>query len=183
MTDEEAIPSQDFVSPDYDELASKPPTTLLLIYSTPRSGSTLVCDYVRRAGLCVPHEYFHKWVYRPILESRWQISKGDDEAFVKKLVENRTSQCGWLGINLHANYLSEWQKAIQFLPKSIERTVEIRVKRRDSYAQAVSYFWERETGAWSSAYREARRPSYDIARLAQGFGRLREMEQQLDSFL
>ncbi|SFB77681.1 Stf0 family sulfotransferase [Tropicimonas isoalkanivorans] len=176
------IPEGDFASAAFDEAPGVTPRTLLLIFSTPRSGSTFACDLVRRSGLCVPHEYFQPWDYRPALESRWGVAPGDDKAYANALAKHRTGPSGWLGINLHAHHIEGWEACRDHLPDTIDTVIELRIRRRDTYGQAVSYYVARQSGVWSSAYGQGKEVLYDAKAIAQGYGRLRQLEKKLDRY-
>jgi Stf0 sulphotransferase len=78
LSDDEAksIPEADFVSEPFDREASAPPSRMIVILSTPRSGSTFLCQLLHRAGLCTPHEYFQCDHYLPLLAYRWACVDG-----------------------------------------------------------------------------------------------------------
>lgn len=177
------IPEGDFAHEAFDKVEEGPLRTVLLLYSTPRSGSTMVCDQIRRTGLCVTHEYFQPWDYRPAMEARWGVLPGDHAGYLRALIRHRTGPTGWLGINLHGHHVPMWEAARPALPDTVDRVIKIRIRRRDVHAQAVSYYIARQTGAWSSAYENRGDVVYDADKIAQGFGRLQSMEADLDAYL
>ncbi len=177
------IPPGDFAHENFDMACTTPPKTILLLYSTPRSGSTMVCDDVRRSGVCVMHEYFHPWDYRPALEERWNVPSNDSTEYLRQLIGHRTGPTGWLGINLHAHHIPYWEAVVPALPSSVQNIVEIRVRRKDVLSQAVSYYIAKNSGAWSSAYERGSDVPYDIDKIAQSYGRLRQLDANLDAYI
>ncbi|MEL6167320.1 MAG: Stf0 family sulfotransferase [Pseudomonadota bacterium] len=173
----------DFVDSDFDEPVAHIPRHLILIYSTPRTGSTMVCDLIRRTGACVPHEYLQNFQYRPALEARWRVSPGDDAAYARALIRHRTGPAGHLGINLHARHLDSWRRFKDHLPP-FERVTHLRVTREDRDAQAVSYFLAKGTGSWNTSFGDpVQQPSYDARRIHKLERRLDRDEQVLDRYL
>ena len=61
------LPEDDFADGQFDRDVGTAPRTLLLILSTPRSGSTLACDLLHQAGVCTAHEYFQPYQIRPAM--------------------------------------------------------------------------------------------------------------------
>lgn len=178
-----AVPDGDFASARFDRDTGVPPSHLLVIYSTPRSGSTMLCDLVDRTGLCTPHEYFQPYQYRPAMSDRWGVEADDDAGYVAALCRYRTGQSGWLGINLHGHHLDGWSKARTHLPASITAETHVFVSRRDKIAQAVSYFIAAEGGAWSTAFEPGATPAYDYEGIARKRHAIVRMESQIETFL
>jgi len=159
-----SLPPEDFVNAAFDEQAPTPTRDLLVILSTPRSGSTFLCDMLRRAGVCVAHEYFQPYQYLPALADRWGARDGnhiDLAAYVAGLRRHRTSAAGILGVNLHGHHLPVFLKAEPAFADLTPHYVLLR--RRDTVAQAVSYHIARSTGAWSSHFAPVADSAYDFA--------------------
>ena len=116
------LPEDDFADGQFDRDVGTPPRTLLLILSTPRSGSTLACDLLHQAGVCTAHEYFQPYQIRPAMMRRWGLTEEDDAGYCAALARYRTSPNGVLGINLHLHHLKYFERARQCLPDTI-RTV------------------------------------------------------------
>jgi len=60
------------------------PTRRLVICSTPRSGSYLLCRQMINAGLGLPTEYFRERTVE-CLGARWGVAPGDDDAYLDEL--------------------------------------------------------------------------------------------------
>lgn len=148
------LPEEDFVQPKFDVDYGAKPSSLVLLISSPRSGSTALCSYLYRKAKLVTHEYFQPFQYLPFLADRWGCvadNKIDPKCYMEALVRHRMSDNGALGVNLHGSHLNIFdffeEHALEKLPK-----VAIYLKRRDKIAQAVSYYIASNTKAWSSHF-------------------------------
>jgi LPS sulfotransferase NodH len=171
-----AIPDADFVSEAFDRTAASPTRRMIIIFSTPRSGSTFLCQLLHRAGVCTPHEYFQPHDYLPLLAFRWNCVDGGRVAwnrYASALELHRTSELGVLGINLHGSHLRHFERA---LPHFSAREVRyVWLQRRDKLRQAVSYGIATQTGEWSSEFKTSSRPTY---RFDIFHGRLKAIQRQ-----
>ena len=158
------VPEEDLISASHDYDARTPTTDLLLILSTPRSGSTLLCDLIDRTGICCPTEYFQPDEYLPILAQRWDCVRNGalaTEAFSMQLRRYRTSEAGWLGIKLHPTHLPLFEQA---RPQFGDlRWHGVHLIRRDQIAQAISYHIADKTQKWSSAFVSRGEAEYDYS--------------------
>ncbi|MBB4284621.1 Stf0 family sulfotransferase [Roseospira goensis] len=158
-----ALPPEDFVNAAFDAAADTPPSDLLVILSTPRSGSTLLCDLLYRAGVCVAHEYFQPFQYLPALAARWGAHRDgrvDLPAYAAALRRHRTGPGGWLGVNLHGHHLPVFLRIEEAFADL--RPHYVLLRRRDTVAQAVSYHIARTTGAWSAHFEATAPASYSF---------------------
>ncbi len=177
------IPKGDFCDAAFDSREVTQPTTLIVILSTPRSGSTFASDLIRRTGVCVPHEYFQSHQYRPALAARWGVDKEDNAAYVQALIKHRTGPTGMLGVNVHAGHLPDWRGAKPYWPATVTEFRYARIGRKDRVSQAVSYYVAKMNGVWSSAFGEGEEVSYDFDEIRKAHVRLDQMEQRLNRFL
>lgn len=177
------LPSEDFADAQFDRDTGVEPRELLLILSTPRSGSTLACNILHQAGHCTAHEYFQPFQVRPAMAARWGVAEGDDAGHVAALARWRTSPGGVLGINLHVHHLPAFERARAFLPASIRTTRHLWISRRDKLGQAVSYEIARQTRQWSSAYDKAREPEYDYDRILRALCGLKGSDAAIRRYL
>jgi len=147
------IPVEDFIDIQFDYDYDVSTNDVLIIFSTPRSGSTLLSDLINKNNICLTHEYFQPYQYLPILASRWgciRDGKLDKAAFLGNLFRYRTYPGGWLGVNLHGEHLkifSKFEKGFADVRKHF-----IHIIRRDLISQAVSYEIAIQTGKWSSYF-------------------------------
>ncbi|WP_405420059.1 Stf0 family sulfotransferase [Marinobacter flavimaris] len=178
------VPDQDFVNSSYDVEGLRKTQKVLVIFSTPRSGSTLFCDYVRQAGLCVPHEYFQPTDYMPILGSRWDCIQGEElniNQYFESLLRFRTSQTGWLGINVHGSHLNIFLKFFSNY-KNLEYHF-IHLARKDTIAQAVSYEKALQTSGWSMHFQKIKSPLYSFESIVDRLDRIEDQNAVIRCFL
>lgn len=148
------LPEEDFFSEKFDSFSQNHLNDIFLLLSTPRSGSTAVCDFLYKAGKFVTHEYFQPFQYMPALASRWNCQKDGGLSpglYVRQLVAKRVGENGVLGINLHGSHLNVYKYFEGFFDPSIPKCA-IVLKRKDKIAQAVSYYIASCTSKWSSYY-------------------------------
>ena len=177
------VPEHDFVGARYDQDVSHPTTSLLIILSTPRCGSTLLCDLLLRNDVCIAHEYFQPYQYMPILAERWQTSVERDDLsdYVARLRQYRTLPNGCLGINLHAEHLPIYLSAERQLDGL--DTCYIHILRRDQIAQAVSFHIAMQTKQWSSQFERLAEPSYDYSAIREKLNSVSDGNQLIGAFL
>lgn len=183
-TVEERIPPDDFINSKFDIRCGARTSDVLLILSTPRSGSTVLCDLLYRNGVCLAHEYFQPYDYMPLLAKRWDcIGDGflDEATFVQKLLQLRTLSNGWLGINLHGQHLEIFSRFETYFPSL--RTHYVHLVRRDTIAQAVSFEIAMQTGRWSSHFEALQEPKYDYHRILRRLEAIRAQNSAVIEFL
>lgn len=149
----EIVPPSDFITEAYDAQNVTPSKTQIVIFSTPRSGSTFLCDLLYRHSICLPHEYFQPCQYLPILANRWRCihdERVDKTAYVEHLLRRRTSQSGCFGLNLHGDHLSIYAQFEHLFPKL--DTTYIHLIRKDLLAQSVSFAIATQTQQWTSEW-------------------------------
>jgi LPS sulfotransferase NodH len=157
------IPPEDLVNAKFDSSVESTTTNILIIFSTPRCGSTLLCEILEKNSICVAHEYFQPYQYMPLLADRWKcIDKDflDPEAYISALCRYRTLPNGWLGINLHSSHISIFDRMLKQFPKA--NFTYIHLMRRDTLSQAISYALARQTDQWSSHFESVAEAKYDF---------------------
>lgn len=180
----EKIPSEDLINSQFDKDYGVSVTDVLVIFSTPRSGSTVFCDLIRQNKGCIPHEYFQSQQYIPILAERWNCIeasclKKDD--FIRSLCKYRTYQNGFLGINLHGLHLNNFLKL-----ENIFKTVRwhyIHMMRSDVIGQAVSFAIASQTGQWSSHYKKQKEAGYDFMQILSKLDHINKYNALIKAFL
>lgn len=164
---DDLIPADDFVSVKYDVMKISRLDKVLILLSTPRSGSTLLSDILRSNEVCLPHEYFQPYQYMPILADRWSaIGKDgilDGRQYIQSLTRCRTFAGGWLGINLHESHIHIYERLRTYFPEV--PFFFIHLFRSDLIAQAISYQIARQTKKWSSSFRLEQAPEYDFDKI------------------
>ena len=179
-----SIPDADFVSPAFDNDQSRRPSQMVVILSTPRCGSTYLCDLLRRAGLCTPHEYFQPQHYLPLLSYRWDCVENGRvgwRRYARALEKNRTSASGTLGIKVHGAHLYYFSEALPYFTAPATRYVWL--QRRDRLRQAVSFGIARQTGQWTSHFRARGSPTYRYNYLRRGLNAIHSQEDLIAAFL
>jgi LPS sulfotransferase NodH len=123
-----------------------PPLGRVIICSTPRSGSYLLCRQMINAALGLPTEYFRPQT-TAALGARWGVPAGDDGGYVDALESRRTTGNGlfaakvqWQHQELHACVRERWLERADLL---------VFLYRSDLVAQAVSWQVSLATGLWS----------------------------------
>jgi len=145
----------------------------VVICSTPRSGSYLLCRQMINAGIGVPHEYFRtRTVVR--LAERFGVGADDQLAYADALEASRTTGNGVFAAKV------QWTQLMQY-PAVRERILEradvlIHLYRRDLVAQAVSWQVSLATGYWSfDATAGPRDANIDLERTDQTLVLVREL--------
>lgn len=130
----------------------------IVLFSTPRSGSTLLSSEIDTLDGGPMAEYCQPFQVIPYLMSvRPQIATGgqlDRQAYAKYLTHLRSGSSQKLCIKVHASHVSIYKSIRAYLPK-VER--QYLLLRRNIIAQAVSYYIASQTGRWSSSYKRTNR--------------------------
>lgn len=179
-----SVPDDDAVSESFDETNPGKLKRIIVILSTPRSGSTLLCDLLRTTNVCNAHEYFQPYGYLPLLAERfgavWE-AEFDETTFLKGLVNSRTLPDGTLGINLHGHHLWVFELFSNLLDGIEVRY--IRLVREDRLAQAVSFSAAKQTGKWSSKFDAFGERSYNALGIRDALAQIETQERMIDAFL
>lgn len=184
-TEARAIPNSDFVSPAFDRTANdNSPSRMVVILSTPRSGSTYLCELLHRAGFCTAHEYFQREQYLPLLAERWDCI--DDgrvswSRYVRALERHRTSGEGVLGVNVHGAHLRRFIAALPYF--SAPTVAYLWLRRRDKLRQAVSFAIARQTERWSSNFEARAQANYDYDFIRRRLKMIHSHEDTIAAFL
>lgn len=179
------IPNVDLIQARFDRADCPEARSLLLILSTERSGSTLLCEQLAALDHCYAHEYFQASQYLQILTERWSCLDGDYVAwdrFAKALRAHRTAPSGVLGINLHGRHLPHFRRAAAHfadLP-----TQYLHVVRRDSIGQALSFHEARQTGQWSAHFPKGEEDAgYDYEGVRNALAYLQYQNSRIEAFV
>lgn len=139
------------------------PKASVVICSTQRSGSYLLCRLLTNAGIGIPTEYFHDRM-QAALTDRWcqeAIPINDPLSYVDALIRRRTTANG-----LWAAKVQWWQLMTEertpyrdaLLDRLGENVKFIYLTRMDKVAQAVSLYVAQTTGVWDSQGIETTQP-------------------------
>lgn len=178
------LPDGDLSSDKFDK-ENRATESVFIIFSTPRSGSTALCDFFKNSNVCIPHEYFQPFQYMPYLAKRWKAHKDGilvPKLYVDKLCEKRTANNGVLGINLHGSHLKIFEHFLPYFPKNINFRGLV-LKRRDKIAQAVSYFIASESKVWSSHFGKRAVPIYSFEKIKSKLSSILTQEVLIDRYV
>lgn len=149
-----SYPEGDFISEKYDSEELEDLKRVIILVSTPRSGSTFVCDQLYSVTRAIGHEYFQPHGYLQFLAKRWGcfLEGGiDKNKFIHCLIRKR-SKSGVLIINLHASHLDVFKHFVSYFPEVEVRCIHL--IRGDILSQAVSFYIASSTGEWSYVYKK-----------------------------
>lgn len=147
------IPREDFIDEYFDVADPTQTKDVLVIFSTPRSGSTLLCDILRKNHACIPHEYFQPFQYLPKLAKRWDCIDNEKilvDKYIKSLCHYRTFSNGWLGINLHGSHIPVFMSMRKQFCNLRFRYIHL--VRRDILGQSISFNLALQTGLWTEFF-------------------------------
>jgi LPS sulfotransferase NodH len=174
----------DFVAPKYDSDGGSL-KTLVLLLSTPRSGSKYVCDQFRLRGGFVTHEYFHPLTCLPLLADRWGVLDGGSvsaRGYVDALVRHRASPEGVLGVNVHGVQLETFSKFLDLMTDAPEVRV-VNLQRRDRIAQAISFVVAKQTQEWIKGFESRGTAHYSARQIDQAIKEIARQKAQVDAFV
>ena len=136
-----------------------PPRRTVLLCTHQRSGSTLLGEALRAAGLGTPLEYFHRG-FRPTLQALWETA--DLGAYVQALYRRRTHPSGVLAVKLFWADLEDLMRErapgdpvggadaamLDLVADLFPRPSFIHLRRLDRVRHAVSHLAAWQTGRW-----------------------------------
>lgn len=178
------IPKEDFISCEYDIENQSEITDILIIFSTPRSGSTFLSELLFRSGLCLPHEYFQPFQYLPILAERWNAIENltiSKEKFIEALIKYRTSEKGWLGINLHGEHLAEFNRYRDYFPNVNWHCIYL--YRQNTIKQAISLDVAFQNKKWTKFFDEKAPLKYSYNSIYDKLIRINKQNNLIQSYL
>lgn len=169
-----------------------------IICSTPRTGSTLLCDLLAATHVAgAPDSFFMRDV-DPVWANLWGLPAGDDRgdadfaaATLKAAIAAGSGQTGLFGLRLMRDDLGDLCTLIDAafpghpsdrarLEAAFGRVLYIHLSRQDHLGQAVSMVKAEQTGLWHRApdgtelerLAPPREPEYDFRRIADKVARL-----------
>lgn len=178
------IPKEDFIDAQFDVNNNSPVKDVLILFSTPRSGSTLLTDLLQTNNLCLPHEYFQPFKYLPILAERWGCIENNHLnkiSFLESLIKFRTYPNGWLGINVHGEHLAIFSKFDDLFPAVNKHYIHL--QRQNIIPQAVSYEIAVQTNQWSSKYKSKAEANYNYTAIENKLHRIQRQNALISSYI
>lgn len=166
------------LSPSYDFAVATRPTMFYVVASTPRTGSTLLCQRLWATGaMGAPAEYFNYHLNMIQMVARLRVASLEE--YVDRLFALRTSPNGVFGLHAH------WDQFHFAVTAGILRRMHgfrcIHIERRDRLAQAVSFARALESGQWASTHRARNAPAYDRKRIERCLARIEAHDGQWQS--
>jgi trehalose 2-sulfotransferase len=148
----------------------KKPEKTILIASSPRSGSNLLCHHMAAThSLGYPDEYFNTVIFK---QRRPQQTCSPD-AMLNVALEDGFSPNNILSIKVHAWQMREVGERLA-LEKSLPGVRWIHIDRADRLGQAISLEIARQTGEWHSLHPKGTEPAYDTSAIS---ARIEELER------
>lgn len=157
----------------------------VFICTLPRTGSSLLAADMRSTdALGEPREFFNRPRYERLIE-RWDIPRGDLDAYISKLLEKTASPNGVLGVKLMVRHLDILTKEgmlppepgrLRNLTKHFGDVVVIKLLRKDKLRQAISLTKAQQTGKWGVLKEQTAEPFYDREALIANLVRIVEDE-------
>lgn len=130
-----------------DFVDSPPTATSYLVCSTPRCGSSLMCEALVNSGLAgAPTEFFDDRLKARFCKT-WNIDSSDQ--YLAMLLEKKTGPNAVFGAKVHYNQYSV-TFGVDQLPTSLPGLRFIWIQRKNVIEQAVSYARAIQTDKWSS---------------------------------
>jgi len=145
------------------------PRISYVIFGVQRSGTTLLCECLKRTGLAgVPEEYFLSSKYG----GPWTKMQGEEATrdFIEQVFTKGATPNGVFGINIMWNYFDEVVEKLHEIPEYSVLPLDLLLKklfpnlhyiwmiRRDKVRQAVSWAKAAQTGIYASYQLERQKP-------------------------
>lgn len=147
----------------FEDLLSRPESNIdsgkcLIIFSTPRVGSTLFCQILQNCGsIGYPEEWFNDLylqAYCNAVGKPWV----DFWKYLDFIKRRTSSEQGWFSVKVHINQWL-WLKSKEISVENIPMSASCWLYRKDKIAQAYSFLKAEYTDQWRSEY-DALRPFY-----------------------
>lgn len=156
-----------------------------IICSTPRCGSTLLCDLLTQNGnLGVPHEYLNFSAHGVELVNRYGIDITDpnlSRAYLNTLKRVRTTPNGVFGLKAHYNQLSLLIDP-PLLNEVFPQPKFAQIIRRNRIAQAISFSIAFQTQKWDSTKKKQNDPKYDAKLIDRFLSQILNQETEWSAF-
>lgn len=157
----------------------------VFICTLPRTGSSLLAADMRSTNaLGAPREFFNRPRYERLIE-RWDVPRGDLDAYISKLLQKTASPNGVLGVKLMVRHLDILTKEgmlppepgrLRNLTKHFGDVVVVKLLRKDKLRQAISLTKAQQTGKWGVLKEQTAEPFFDREALIANLVRIVEDE-------
>ena len=172
-----------------------------IICTTPRSGSTLLCDLLTEAGAGRPDSFFNfeafDWPdYFNVSAAEWSNKHEFDQSYLSAVLEYGTNDTSVFGMRLMWESFSNLSRRLElFYPglmndsarfqAAFGEPVYLHLSRQDKVAQAVSDLRAEQSGLWhvwaDGSERERLKPEAEPVYDAQALVKLVSMAQEHDA--
>lgn len=127
------------------------------VCSVPRSGSSLLCELLCLSGVAgAPTEYLDA-TQEAEFRRVWGVD--DTAAYLRALVDRKTSPNGVFGLKVHFDQMAD-SLGERDLAEVLPGLSVVYIRRADALAQAISYTIARQTEQWASTHEAVGRPRY-----------------------
>jgi LPS sulfotransferase NodH len=134
------------------------PHRTVIVCTTPRSGSTLLCALLASSGTGGRPESWYRAEDRAEYEADWGVQSGDASAFLAAAIKAGSDDSGTFGIRLQASSLSPVLAELrgifgalpdrELLQEALGPCTFIHIRREDDVAQAVSRLKAEVSQVW-----------------------------------
>ena len=156
------------------------PSRYYMLASVPRSGSNLLCGFLRRTGCAgAPEEYLSpNWVLRT--REQWGDLTFAD--YLRKIIEVRTSPNGVFGVKAHFDQLKHMTSQGLDAEDMFPGLTYIRVRRGDMIRQAISLTRADQTEQWMTPIQARTQPMYSAGAIYHAWQRIVKWEREWDTY-
>ncbi len=157
----------------------------VFICTLPRTGSSLLAADMRSTNaLGTPREFFNRPRYER-LTNKWDVPRGDLDAYIAKLHAKTASPNGVLAVKLMVRHLDILTTEgmlppepgrLRNLTKHFGDVVVVKLLRKDKLRQAISLTKAQQTGKWGVLKEQTADPFYDRDALIANLVRIVEDE-------
>lgn len=149
-----------------------------VVCSTPRSGSTLLCDLLKQSGAGKPAEYAHAAGLPRVVDREWVDG-----------VIAANARNGVFGIKIMWTHMRDLMDrltgpefddldGIRRVTVAFGNPMHVLISRRDVVAQAVSWSKAQQSDQWSSRAHNLREPIFDRVDIEDRLGQLEDMDRR-----
>lgn len=159
---------------------SPAPHLAYFVCSTPRCGSSLLCESLCLTGVAgVPTEYFDAETKAQFC-SAWKI--GNESEYLKRLLSFKTSPNGVFGVKAHYHQYQQ-QFGVDKLPSFCNELRFIWLTRNDLIGQAISYWRAIQTNQWASSHAFTNdQPEYDFGEISKLIDQIEYEQSEWERF-
>ena len=157
----------------------------VFICTLPRTGSSLLAADMRSTNaLGTPREFFNRPRYER-LTTKWDVPRGDLDAYIEKLHAKTASPNGVMAVKLMVRHLDILTREgmlppepgrLRNLTRHFGDVVVIKLLRKDKLRQAISLTKAQQTGKWGVLKEQTAEPFYDRDALVANLVRIVEDE-------